>query len=227
MMWEKELLGLYVTSHPFAEFQKLLSHQLTMVKDVSGQPRNKWVVVGGVIDSTKKKITRAGKPMMFVTIQDTTSSLELLVFPKTYETTKEVWIEGKMACVIGKTSEDEGDDKLFVEKAYELTSENVHDLAQQLSIGSSVSAKNTSPQEDYSMLPVHEDIHPPLLVLVDAVEIIVSPQVMKDKAEELKMLFGNYPGNKTVFLKVGEKKIKTSFSVDGSEEFQKEILGVL
>lgn len=227
MTWEKELLGLYVTSHPFAQFQKIMQQSLTPIKDLGGQSRNKWVVVGGVIDSTKKKITRAGKPMMFVTIQDTTSSLELLVFPKTYETTKEVWIEGKMACVIGKTSEDEGDDKLFVEKAYELTSENVHDLAQQLSIGSSVSAKNTSPQEDYSMLPVHEDIHPPLLVLVDAVEIIVSPQVMKDKAEELKMLFGNYPGNKTVFLKVGEKKIKTSFSVDGSEEFQKEILGVL
>jgi DNA polymerase-3 subunit alpha len=227
MTWEKELLGLYVTSHPFAQFQKIMQQSLTPIKDLGGQSRNKWVVVGGVIDSTKKKITRAGKPMMFVTIQDTTSSLELLVFPKTYETTKDVWIEGKMACVIGKTSEDEGDDKLFVEKAYELTPENVHDLAQQLSIGSSVSAKNTSPQEDYSMLPVQEDINPPLLVLVDAVEIAVSPQVMKDKAEELKTLFGNHPGDKTVFLKVGEKKIKTSFSVDGSEEFQKEILGIL
>jgi hypothetical protein len=39
-----------------------------------------------------------------------------------------VWVEGKMACVIGKTSEEEGDDKLFVEKAYELNPENVYDL---------------------------------------------------------------------------------------------------
>jgi DNA polymerase-3 subunit alpha len=204
-----------------------MQQALTPIKDLGGQSRNKWVVVGGVIDSTKKKITRAGKPMMFVTIQDTTSSLELLVFPKTYETTKDVWVEGKMACVIGKTSEEEGDDKLFVEKAYELNPENVYDLAQQLSVGSSMQTKNTSHQEDYSALPVHEEMKAPILVLVDAVEIVVSPQVMKEKAEELKALFGKYPGDKTVFLKVGEKKIRTPFGVDGSEGFQKEILGIL
>jgi DNA polymerase-3 subunit alpha len=227
LTWEKELLGLYVTSHPFAQYQKIMQQALTPIKDLGGQSRNKWVVVGGVIDSTKKKITRAGKPMMFVTIQDTTSSLELLVFPKTYETTKDVWVEGKMACVIGKTSEEEGDDKLFVEKAYELNPENVYDLAQQLSVGSSMQTKNTSHQEDYSALPVHEEMKAPILVLVDAVEIVVSPQVMKEKAEELKALFGKYPGDKTVFLKVGEKKIRTPFGVDGSEGFQKEILGIL
>ena len=87
LLWEKELLGLYVTSHPFSVYQEIMKNVLTPLKDLSSQTRNQWVVVGGMIDSTKKKITRSGKAMMFAKLLDTTSSLELLVFPKTYETT--------------------------------------------------------------------------------------------------------------------------------------------
>jgi DNA polymerase-3 subunit alpha len=111
-----------------------MKNVLTLTKDLNDHARKSWLVVGGVIDSTKKKITRSGKPMMFVNIQDTTGSLELLVFPRTYESTKDVWVEGKNVCVVGRTSEEEGDDKLFVEKAYTLPMENVVALGQQLSV---------------------------------------------------------------------------------------------
>ena len=132
LLWEKELLGLYVTSHPFSVYQEIMKNVLIPLKDLSSQSRNQWVVVGGMIDSTKKKITRSGKAMMFAKLLDTTSSLELLIFPKTYETTADVWVEGKPVCVIGRTSEEEGDDKLFVEKAYLLTLDNAPVLARQM-----------------------------------------------------------------------------------------------
>jgi DNA polymerase-3 subunit alpha len=54
LTWEKELLGLYVTAHPFARYQEVMSNCLTLIKDLSGQPRSTWLIVGGVIDSTKK-----------------------------------------------------------------------------------------------------------------------------------------------------------------------------
>ena len=77
---------------------------------------------------------------MFVTIEDTSSSLELLVFPRTYETTKDIWQEGKIVVVMGKTSESEDDDKLFVEKAYELAEQTAPAIFAQLGMGQSLTS---------------------------------------------------------------------------------------
>ena len=214
LLWEKELLGLYITAHPFAEFENVLGRALTPIKDLPAQQRNVWVVVGGVVDSTKKKITRSGKPMMFVTIQDTSSTLELLVFPRTYETTKDVWQEGKMVCVMGKTSEDEEDDKLFVEKAYEVTKENVNVLRAQLSSvapsSNPVAKQKIEPERWYNKF-------------YDRLEVIVSPAAIKTKADDIKVVLSRYPGNLDLYLLVGDKKIKTSFKVEANEDLLKDL----
>ncbi len=217
LTWEKELLGLYVTAHPFTRYQEIMSNCLTPIKDLGGQSRSTWLIVGGVIDSTKKKITRGGKPMMFVTIQDISASLELLVFPKTYETTKDVWVEGRLVCVVGKTSDEEGDDKLFVEKAYELTPENVRAMAMQMAMNhGEKSVKSHVPNR----AAIERDRADRVVDLGDGtVEIKLSPEEAGMKAAELKKIFAEFPGEKLVFLKVGDKKIKTSFTISTSSEF--------
>jgi DNA polymerase-3 subunit alpha len=221
MKWEKELLGLYVTAHPFAFYQKIMDKILTYTKDLNGHPRNTWVIVGGVIDSTKKKITRAGKAMMFVRIQDTSGGLELLVFPKTYEITKEVWKEGSIVCVVGKTGEEEGDDKLFVEKAYEITPENVHSIVAQMQGhgGSTTSSTQAVSPATNSVVSSAMEIKQ----VLDGIELILSPEQLKQKADHIKQVLAKYPGAKQVYLKIGDKKIKTSFSVDGSEAIYKDL----
>ncbi|HSR89270.1 MAG TPA: DNA polymerase III subunit alpha [Candidatus Udaeobacter sp.] len=215
LLWEKELLGLYVTSHPFTIYQKIMKDVLTPLKDLSSQSRNQWVVVGGMIDSTKKKITRGGKAMMFAKILDTTSNLELLIFPKTYETTADVWVEGKPVCVIGRTSEEEGDDKLFVEKAYLLTPENAPILAKQMSVGAQNNAKKEADESKVSF-----DAN-------ESFEIIVSAEQLKNKADAIKSVLKKYPGDKPVVLKVEDKIIKTSFLVKDCEELKDELLTVI
>ncbi|MDO8509709.1 MAG: hypothetical protein Q7S24_01045, partial [bacterium] len=225
LTWEKELLGLYVTAHPFAPFHAVLQNVLIEIKDLPQQARSTWVIVGGVIETTKKKITRLGKPMMFVTIQDMSSSLELLVFPRTYETTKDVWVEGKMVCVMGKTSEDEEDDKLFVEKAYEVTPENVNYLASQFSAGKSSMPK----KKDIFKSEMAEESAPTdwYTIFEDRLEITVEPFVLKNKANEIKMVLAKYPGKKILYIKAGDKKIKTSFLVVVSEGLLDELSGIL
>lgn len=210
--WEKELLGLYVTSHPFDYFQTVMQDTLTPLKDLDGQSRNSWVVVGGVINSAKKKITRHGQPMMFVTIQDTTGNLELLVFPRTYENTKEVWIEGQIVCVVGKTSEDQGDNKLFVEKVFVLNKDNAADLARQLNIGKSASATLAASRPK----------------TVKEFAIIVNKQEIMRKGEDIKTILRQHQGDELVYLIVDGKKIKTSFRVkpfDGLVKDLEKLLG--
>jgi DNA polymerase-3 subunit alpha len=218
LKWEKELLGLYVTSHPFRDFQKIMEGTLTMIKDLSGHPRSSWVVVGGIIEHTKKKITRGGKAMMFVKIQDTTGGLELLVFPRTYETTKEVWTEGKKVCVIGKTGDAEGDDKLFVEKVYEVTPETVSGILQQLSMGKSMEKAVATPTPPIT-INQRVDSRIGIEETAEGVELSVAEEGLKNKADKLKILLAQFPGEKTVYLKIGDKKIKTSFKIDKSAAF--------
>ncbi|HLD61083.1 MAG TPA: DNA polymerase III subunit alpha, partial [Patescibacteria group bacterium] len=217
LVWEKELLGLYVTAHPFSYFQKTMGKALTPISELDAHGRSQWVVVGGVIDSTKKKITRSGQAMMFVSIQDTTDTLELLVFPRTYESTKDVWVEGKTVCVVGKTSEEEGDDKLFVERAYELTKENVAALLQQLSVNS-----GSTSIRSYVAPQVMET-----LAEENGVTIELSAEQVKKYSEDIKKILSKYSGEKTVFLKVGDKKIKTQFKIKEGVEFYDELNSLL
>lgn len=203
LVWEKELLGLYVTAHPFAPFAQQLSACLTNIKDLGGYSRNEWIIVGGIIDSVKKKITRSGSPMSFVNIQDTTDRLELLVFPKVYERTKEIWAEGRMVVVVGKTSQEEGDNKLFVEKAYALTLENAPQLAAQLGSG-----KNNS---------IRQYVSPELAE--KSFEINITAERLKIKADSIKALLASVPGDESVYLVVGDKKIKTSYKIKNTPEF--------
>ncbi len=220
LTWEKELLGLYVTSHPFEYFQKVMERVLTPVTELPAQGRKQWVVVGGVIDSTKKKITRSGSAMMFVHIQDISGSLELLVFPKTFETTKDVWVEGRTVCVIGRTGDEEGDDKLFVEKAYVLTKDNVQSLMSQMSSASHTKQRSATG-------PITGSVQQPQPIAFDGLEIALPAEVVKNKAEILKEVFKKYPGTKTVYLAVGGKKIKTNFQVNECEELYEDIKKVL
>ncbi|MDD2758333.1 MAG: DNA polymerase III subunit alpha [Patescibacteria group bacterium] len=215
MFWEKELLGLYVTAHPFTPYEKAMHGVATPLSDLEHQARGQWVIVGGVIDSAKKKITRKGGTMMFVKIQDLSGSLELLVFPKTYETTKDVWVEGRMVCVVGRTSEEEGDDKLFVEKAYVLTPENVSAIISQMSVGARMDSSAYLPKVARKA------------AAENGVEITLSAAEVKAKADALKAILTRHVGATPVYLLVGEKKIKTSYSVSPGEGLVEEIEGLL
>ncbi len=213
LVWEKELLGLYITDHPFAYFQAALSACLTPINELQGTARNEWVIVAGIMDSVKKKITRRGKQMSFVNLEDTTDKLELLVFPKVYETTKDIWVEGQMVIVVGKTSEEEGDNKLFVEKAYALNKANCRELAAQLNTGQ---RKNSISQY---MSPEMADSM--------SFEITLTAAQVKAKADAIKSLLALFPGDALVYLLVDGKRIKTSFKVDPNDRFKEKLKELL
>lgn len=211
LTWEKNLLGIYLSSHPFAYYETLMKGKLTTLAEIDGYTRDTWVVVGGVVGALKKKITKKGSIMMFATIEDTTGLMELLVFPKTYEQTKDLWVEGKILCVVGKTPKEDGDNKIFVEKAYGLTRENANEVMRFLSLAAGQSAS-------------HEAITRPPHILIST-----EKEVMKERADTLKQILGAYPGSHEVFIHLEGGNIKTQFLVEPSEEMiskVREVFGV-
>lgn len=207
LQWEKELLGLYVSSHPFAYFQKVGADKLLKVSDLEDYERDKWVVIGGVIEKATKKITKKGSMMMFATLQDTTGSIELMVFPKTYEQTQAIWREGNIVCVQGKTPREEGDNKVFVEKAEILSKQNATNVIHMMTGGNNFSSLENEEQKNKTQ----------------SVVIYITKQELQDKTEKLKQIFIEAPGDYQVFLKVGVNTIKTNTSIDGNAG----VIGVL
>ena len=202
LLWEKTLIGVYISSHPFAKYADTLHSTTTPIAEVEEYKRDEWVVVGGVIDKVQKKITKKGSVMLFVTVQDQTGGIEMLVFPKTYEKTKEQWVEGVVVAIVGKTPREEGENKIYAEKAYHLTPNNVQILSKQLSLGNKSSKK-----------PVHKQRE-------KKITLYLTRDFLQAHGQELKHLILTNRGEYSVYIQIGSSTIKMDGGLYWSEQVE-------
>lgn len=124
--WEKELLGLYISEHPIKEYEKVLKKMAITPSQLSQQLVSKNTRVGGVISHIHKIITKAGKPMLFVGLEDDRAKIEVLVFPRMLERTPTFWQEGKVIIASGRLDDKEGNYKLLCEEAQEISQNHLN-----------------------------------------------------------------------------------------------------
>src|SRR3989344_6901488 len=108
LTWEKELLGLYVSEHPLEDYQEKINHETTPLKNLSKELNGQQIIIGGIINKIQRINTRAGRPMLFVGIEDLTGSIEVLVFPSVLEQTSTTWQEDRIVMVRGRLSDRGG-----------------------------------------------------------------------------------------------------------------------
>jgi len=122
LIWEKELLGIYVSEHPLEKCRPILSQIPARVdiKNLTIDSNEKKVKIIGIINVIKKFITKTGKPMLFVELEDLTGRIEGLVFPSVLEKNPAVWQEGKIVIVSGRTSNKDGQVKILCDEAEEI-----------------------------------------------------------------------------------------------------------
>ncbi|MEK7180102.1 MAG: DNA polymerase III subunit alpha, partial [Patescibacteria group bacterium] len=93
LLWEKELLGLYVSGHPLDKFrEKLLKRETTIAKTKEQLKEGMIAVVAGIVEKTKNVLTKRGDRMMFLKISDLSDSIEVVVFPKVFEEFKDMLV---------------------------------------------------------------------------------------------------------------------------------------
>lgn len=113
LIWEKELLGLFVSAHPLHEYAPIMkTERVVAIKDVKPNA-NKQIRIGGVVTKVQKIITKAGRPMMFAWVEDLTSKVEVVVFPNVYEKNPEMFKENAIVVAIGKINDRDGVLKLL------------------------------------------------------------------------------------------------------------------
>ncbi|MBQ3530315.1 MAG: DNA polymerase III subunit alpha [Oscillospiraceae bacterium] len=83
---EKETTGLYLSGHPMNEYsgiiEKIGASKVLEIKQMDTEEGEKRVRLCGIVLSKKMKTTKSNDVMAFVTLEDTTGSLEALVFPR-------------------------------------------------------------------------------------------------------------------------------------------------
>lgn len=125
---EKEVLGIYVSGHPLDEYTELIEKNATAkssdfmyVEDEQPVLSNRQeVVIGGMLTDLKKHYTRKNEAMMFATLEDLVGSVEVIVFPRVFDQSKEILVEDNKVFIRGNVSlEDEKDSKLLASEIYE------------------------------------------------------------------------------------------------------------
>jgi DNA polymerase-3 subunit alpha len=83
---ERDMLGMYISGHPLAHVRdRLAQRTTTTVAQLTEMRDRAEVVVGGIVSALKRTTTKAGAAMAFLTLEDLTGGVEVIVFPKTYE----------------------------------------------------------------------------------------------------------------------------------------------
>jgi DNA polymerase III subunit alpha len=122
LAWEKEMLGLYITDHPFRDLQKKLSKKIKPIEEVKESKLKKDISVGGIINSVQKIVTKNNENMMFVLLEDSTDSIEIVIFPKIFKEFESILEKDNVIIVNGNLNYKDGQPKLLVEDIKNLDS---------------------------------------------------------------------------------------------------------
>ena len=126
LAFEKEVLGVYISGHPLEEYEEkwrksisatTLDFQLdeetgrTKVRDGSRE------IIGGMITSKMIKYTKKNQTMAFITVEDLLGTVEVVIFPQSYEKSQQYLQEDSKVFVRGRVSEeDDNASKLICEE---------------------------------------------------------------------------------------------------------------
>ena len=112
LMWERELLGLYISAHPLDRYETYLSEQTQPLTQLVPEYDGRMMTVGGIISTVRTIVTKSGSKMAFVGIEDKFGEGEIIVFPNLYEKVGAKLVQDAVIRVSGKNSARDRDGNL-------------------------------------------------------------------------------------------------------------------
>jgi DNA polymerase-3 subunit alpha len=158
LAWEKELLGVYVSEHPFTRAAQQLAEHVSVMCAMLGSETGGEYVVGGAVTSATRRVTRDGRPFIVVEIEDLSGSVELTVWSDVLEVTPDLWNVGQILLCLVRVR-DRGDRVQFsVQKAipYDIEKEELSGYE-----ASEWGVKRPRPERPVETAPVAEPAGPP------------------------------------------------------------------
>ena len=123
MLMEKETTGIYLSGHPMDDYRAYLKNtHVVPIADLMGEESaytdDQVVSVAGVVQAVKMKTTRNNSMMAYVTLEDDTGSIEMLVFSNVISQYGSYLRENEPVVVTGRFSvRDDKDPQIVVNRA--------------------------------------------------------------------------------------------------------------
>ncbi len=181
--WEKETLGLFLSSHPLKEVRAALRAKVDCsIAGLRERRDGDWVTVGGMVSECKRIRTRKGDPMLFATLDDLEGTVEMLVFNSAYAANAEKVDVDRVVVVRGRVDHKEaGEVKLVAQEV-----EPFEPTPEEVSAAEELAAANPLPKR---------------------LTIDVEPGVPDSFLDDLKDLCRNNPGDHELILVVGRRTL--------------------
>ena len=135
--------------------------------------------------------------------------MELLVVPKSFERTRDIWVVGNVVAVVGKTPREDGDNKIFVENVYALTFENAEEISKYIAVGDWQKEKGEKVEEE-------KQAH-----------VKLSAEEAKQHGQVLKQLFEQFPGEYQLYIDIGGNSIRAKTKVDWGGPLQEKLREII
>lgn len=229
LVWERELLGTFVSKHPLKEIMPKLNGKVISIAKLNGVMDNKKIKVGGIITSIKKVLTRKNEPMAFVRLEDLSGSMEVIVFPNLMNNSNGVLAVDKIVIVDGKVNvkdrvtEESGD--ITVQSEAKIVADSIMELTEDLlnrlpNIANSHQTQSVSPDNIMNFK-----------FFDDNLLIKVPKSFNSDGLKTLKDILEKHPGETNVELEIfanGQwQRLKTKTKTAQSDQLNQELADIL
>ena len=202
LAFEREMLGLYVSSHPLDGAERILerSRDHSIVELLDGAAGNSTICIAGIITSVDRKVTKQGNVWALIGVEDHDASIEVACFPATFQLYGHVLAPDAVVAVTGRVRKQEAND------------------------GSVTVSINAEKVETLDISAVQANGATPVVISVR------EEKITKDIAEELRRTLQAHPGDCPVHLNLTRRGQHTSmrvnlslFTVDPTSSFMSEI----
>ena len=112
---EKELLGVYVSSHPLDVLAQYVDDRTVPLSNVDSESVGQNICVAGIIAASRTIATKKGDSMAFAQLEDLSGTMEMVLFPRLYDEVKALLEEGALVLVQARVDQRDDEPKLIVE----------------------------------------------------------------------------------------------------------------
>ena len=176
---EKEMLGLYFSGHPLDNsLEQIKNNRTTAIEDLAENINQ--VVVGGIIISCREITTKNHREMAFLSLEDESDEMEVIVFPDTYAEAKELIAEDNVILIKGRTDEE---GKLIADQITDTKDSSTAKMQQDNQKNDTNSEPKQNEQQDQP-----QKIHLQL------------DHITLEKLQTLQSIIAEYPGPNPVYL---------------------------
>ncbi len=228
LQWERELLGIYLSSHPLEAFEGFLKEQAVPIRKLSPQMDNRTTTIGGIVSTSREITTKNGAKMAFVTVADLQNEMEVIVFPTLYGESSDLWQKDKVLLIKGRINSKDRDGrsssevKLMADEASEITTQLVNDY---VPTGKTPKPPKPKEEEDTSRSATSQGpAHRTLYMQIDSVED-------NSKLTAIKHLLEAHPGTSRAVVVIGKdadrKAVRLPFGVTISDQITTDLESLL